>query len=164
MRKGFGLIEVLAAAIVLAFLMLGLNTLQKGNRDGVLRIRARDAASAIAQEIIDSLTAIGSARIQSGRWACANSGTGNNATLNSNLCRTHSFNGAAGNVTMPYSVMFEVKPKSDVNAVTEQTEYTKNTDEAKNILTYQFSKQIDVTVNWKFKDSDQSINMSTVIR
>jgi len=59
MKKGFGLLEVMIAAVVLGFLLVGLNLLQKGNRDAVLRIRTRDAAQIIAQNFIDSLSRLG---------------------------------------------------------------------------------------------------------
>ncbi|MCL2102153.1 MAG: hypothetical protein FWH22_10635, partial [Fibromonadales bacterium] len=66
MKKGFGIIEVVAAAVVLAFLLVGLNIMQKGNREAVLRIRARDAAQIVAQDFLDSLNRLGVSSVNTG--------------------------------------------------------------------------------------------------
>ena len=58
-RKGFGIVEVLVSAIVLGFLYLALLNLQVGNRKALLRIRGRDAAVEVAQQVLDSLQANG---------------------------------------------------------------------------------------------------------
>jgi len=142
-RKGFGLIEVLFAAVVLGFLIVGLTRLQMSNREGILRIRARDAANAIAQEIIDSLSALGPASVPA---------SGNDV-------RKRSFEGAAGNIEVPYTIKFTAEPEN----VVYQTEYTNSPNNSVN-LQHKFAKQIEIEVSWKFNKTDQSIKMSTVIR
>jgi len=142
-RKGFGLIEVLFAAVVLGFLIVGLTRLQMGNREGILRIRARDAANAIAQEIIDSLAARGPASVPA---------SGEDV-------RKRFFEGAAGNIEVPFTIKFTAQPE----IVEETTEFSKGNSAIN--LKHQLAKQIDITVSWEFKkNSTQSINMSTVIR
>ena len=54
-KRGFGIVEVLVAAAVLGFLYMAVLNLQSGNRDALLRIRGRDGATEVAQNIIDSL-------------------------------------------------------------------------------------------------------------
>jgi type II secretory pathway pseudopilin PulG len=55
--------EVLVATAVLGFLLAGLMILQRGNRDSLLRIRARDGANIVAQQAIDSLASLGIASV-----------------------------------------------------------------------------------------------------
>ncbi len=147
-KKGFGLLEVMIASVVLGFLLVGLNTMQKGNRESILRVRARDAASAIAQDAIDSLSTLGSAGVKDG-----------GCSLNQN-CPKRSFVGTAGEVKIEYKVDVKVNDNDEQKAKAE-TEYSKATGMA---VAHQFAKQIDVTVKWEFKNTPQSINVSSVIR
>jgi Tfp pilus assembly protein PilV len=160
-KKGFGLMEVLIAAVVLGFLVIGLNKLQLGNREGVLRVRARDAANTIAQDIIDSISRIGSAslKIEKRDGVCPPPND------KRDLCRQRTFEGEAGSIPVNYWIIVDVKEGAN-KSVNNQTEYTKNTSSTTNKLsvTHQIAKQIDVTVKWKFKDSDQSINVSSLIK
>ena len=64
-RKGFGIVEVLISAAVLGFLYLALLQLQLGNRQSLLRIRGRDGAVEVAQQVLDSLQSIGASGIKS---------------------------------------------------------------------------------------------------
>jgi len=148
-KQGFGLMEVVVAAVVLGFMLIGLNTLQKGNREGILRVRARDAASSIAQSTIDSIAALGSAMIIAG-------GTPDT------LPKTSFFESGAGEVKIDYKVVVNVTNDS-IQAVDNSTAYTRN-NSVHLKLDEKLAKNIDVTVSWKFKGSDQSINVSTVIR
>lgn len=149
-KQGFGLMEVVIAAVVLGFMLIGLNTLQKGNREGILRVRARDAANSIAQSTIDSLSALGSAMVK----------VPDTYILNPSPFRF--FDGGAGEVKIDYTVVVNVTNTS-IQAVDNSTAYTR--DNSVNLmLDEKLAKNIDVTVSWKFKNSDQSINVSTVIR
>ena len=65
-KKGFGIIEVLIAIAVLGFLYVALNHLQTGNRDTLLRIRGRDGAIEVAQQVVDSLSSLGISSLTSG--------------------------------------------------------------------------------------------------
>jgi hypothetical protein len=151
MKKGFGILEVLAASVVLAFMLLGLNALQKGNREGIIRVRARDTANTIAQEVIDSIAALGPATVVA---------TG----IPQNLPPiTRKFKGAVGEIELKYDVTVSVDTASVVNSTTSNYQ-TSNYMGSSNSNERIFAKNVDVTVEWKFKNSDQSINMSTLIR
>jgi len=57
--------------------------------------------------------------------------------------------------------------KEDIkNVVEDKTTYMKATNSAGNNLSvkHQTAKQIDVEVKWKFKNSNQSINVSSLIK
>jgi len=149
MKKGFGLIEVLFAAVVLGFLVVGLTRLQMGNREGILRIRARDVANTIAQDVMDSISTMGlAAKIEA-----------------KNLePRKHIFNSeTAGNTEVEYDVEFEVKKVEAEEAAKVETEFTKSAG-ASITLDHEAARQIDVKVSWKFKQMPQSISVSSVIR
>ena len=178
MKRGFGLMEVLVAAVVLGFLLVGLNTMQKGNRESVLRIRARDAASAVAQEVIDSISALGSARVA---VTTAPRKCPEPFDETHDLCRKRIFTGSASrqlkdtmNVTTQYSVTVEVKQDNSAaednpQIVNEETEFVKaikgTSDPFNSIgVEHSIAKQVDVTVEWKFKNSLQSINLSSIVR
>jgi len=149
-KSGFGILEVLIAAVVLGFMIIGVNALQSGNRESILRVRARDAANSIAQETIDSIGALGSAMVKEGIHVCQS-------------CKTRSFSGTGvGDVKIEYNVIVDVKQASALQGVDNSTAYTRAVSAFK--LKEEFAKQIDVTVNWKFKSSTQSINVSTVMR
>ncbi|MCL2102155.1 MAG: type II secretion system GspH family protein [Fibromonadales bacterium] len=163
MKKGFGLIEVLAAAVVLGFLLVGLATLQKGNRESILRVRARDAANVIAQEVIDSLSSLGSASVRGDVCSACEPDTApiDGCNYAEELCKQRIFEGQPAIIsTVNFRVTVDVTNEPEQLAKHE-TEYTRenNID-----INRQFAKQVDVTVNWDFKKSTQSINMSTVIR
>lgn len=172
LQRGFGLLEVVAAAVVLAFMLIGLNTLQKGNRESILRVRARDNANVIAQDIIDSLSAIGSASV------LANCYSSNPDKAPSSPCeedlglqRKRSFEGEVGNIPMLYDVTVDVRNEEDDDnnpnprIASYKTELTENqTGTEKIILKHQIAKHVDVTVNWKFKNSDQSIVVSSLLK
>ena len=158
MKHGFGLIEVIAAAVVLAFLLIGLNSVQKGNRESILRVRARDAANVVAQDIIDSLSALGSASVQAGIY--------------DDIQRKHVFTGTVASVTVPYTVKLDIK-EEDGQKVSNNTQYQNavaSSGPGGGVaagyldLTHQIAKQVEVTVNWKFKNSDQSIIVSALVR
>jgi len=163
-RNGFGLLEVMAAAVLLGFLIVGLTKLQTGNRESILRVRARDAASIIAQEVIDSISALGSASVKIGKRECSNNDT--------DLCRLRIFKGAAGDIAMNYKVMVDITEdqsqkvgnNSEPGYLT--SNYIKATSSSGDALKVErlFAKRLEVTVNWDFKKTTQSINMSTVIR
>jgi len=161
-RKGFGLLEVLAAAVVLAFLLIGLSTLQKGNREAILRVRARDAANVIAQEIIDSISSIGSASIategdKADRWC-------NDENLD--LCKHRIFKGEVGDIRVDYSAKVLISAdEQNQKAGIEETDFIKALGSSSGqSVSHQFAKKVDITIDWKFKDTPQSINVSSVIR
>jgi len=150
MKKGFGLLEVLAAAVVLGFLLVGLNTLQLGNREAILRIRARDAASDIAQEVIDSIR--GSASVAFGERNCEEG--------DEDLCRSRTFK----NATVDYKIKVKIDTTAAQRSEIETTGYARNDNPDRVKVEYQFAKQIDVTVKWLHRNTPQSINVSAVVR
>ena len=62
-KRGFGIVEALVAAAVLGFMYMAILHLQEGNHDALLRIRGRDGATEVAQNLIDSLGALGVASL-----------------------------------------------------------------------------------------------------
>jgi prepilin-type N-terminal cleavage/methylation domain-containing protein len=139
MKRGFGLLEVLVAAVVLAFLLVGLNTMQKGNREAVLRIRSRDAAQIIAQDFLDSLSRLGLSSI-----------VGDEIIEG----RVYEWKGQ-NNMTASLEYTIDAKI-TETNTVTEQSNLEN--------LTHTTSKKIDLTVSWPFKKSTQSISMSRIVK
>ena len=51
-KRGIGIMEVMVAALVLGLLYAAVSNLQKGNREALLRIRGRDGATEVAQNVI----------------------------------------------------------------------------------------------------------------
>ncbi|MDR0516649.1 MAG: type II secretion system GspH family protein [Fibromonadaceae bacterium] len=154
-KKGFGLMEVMAAAVVLGLLIVGLTRLQLGNREAILRVRVRDVANNIAQEVIDSIAAYG-IDVDDGLRECDNE--------NRDLCKHHDFEGDDGKIKsgVDFRVIVNVEPSSK----TTQTLKNNNSMLMPDLgdPEYNFAKNIDVTVKWNFRDSDQSINLSAVVR
>jgi type II secretory pathway pseudopilin PulG len=149
-HNGFGLIEVLAAAIVLGFLLVGLNLLQKGNRESVLRVRARDAANIIAQYVLDSLGSVGINAL------------GEAPIIIEEDTARYTFEGKAGKIEMPFYVHVENLPIIDADdfidsEISDDTYFAKADGK-------KFAKRIEITVSWDFKKSKQSIKMRKVVR
>jgi len=168
-RKGFGLLEVIAAAVVFAFMFIGLNILQKGNREGVLRVRARDAANVIAQDVIDSISALGFASIKTVKRPGKCPAPDNDK----DLCRTREFEGETGIVKVDYAITVDVTEDASQEVGNKDdrsnyltSDYIVATSSNSNAIKVErfFAKRVEVTVNWEFKKSPQSINVSAVIR
>jgi prepilin-type N-terminal cleavage/methylation domain-containing protein len=152
MKKGFGLLEVLIAAVVLGFLIVGLNKLQMGNRESVLRVRARDAANIIAQHVLDSLGSIGINSLAEGA----------NGVIIDNKPYKYTFEGKAGKVDMQCIVQVKSLSAAERNVFVDSTikdkTYFTETNGTK------FAKNLEATVSWDFKNSKQSIKVSKVVR
>jgi hypothetical protein len=162
--------EIIVAAMVLGILYMGVSNLQKGNREALLRIRGRDGAITVAQNVIDNLGATGLANFSDDRLLKNNDngklyvtdfppvGTKVNDTT---LQVTRTWLGLPGIIQNTMKVDYFV-----VVSVTPDTTY-----DAKTISLYRpdtifhtFAKSLDVKVGWKFKGADQSITVSGVIR
>lgn len=161
-KKGFGLIEVMAASVVLGFLIVGLLYLQMGNRESILRIRVRDAATNIAQEVIDSIAAEGVASITEG-----------SKSLEYPKKRIFKGSFAKENgheVPVEFNVVIEVKEADDIlQTADNESVYSKTFNESaspsdKIGSKHEFAKNVKVTVTWMSKNSPQSINLSSVVR
>jgi prepilin-type N-terminal cleavage/methylation domain-containing protein len=156
MKKGFGLLEVLVAAVVLGFLIVGLTQLQMGNREAILRIRARDAANIIAQHVLDSLGAVG---INLEDYA---SGT----KIIDKEGRDYAFGGKDDEKPTEFIVNVEYLPSPSSNS-DNFIDVDTDINEASPLISSsnnKFAKNLLATVSWKFKGSEQSIKMSRVVR
>ena len=152
MKKGFGLMEVMIAAVVLGFLVIGLNRLQAGNREAVLRVRTRDAAQIVAQNFIDGLSRQGVSSVGM---------TGNDGK---DTIVSYKWEGNNGKIVdeRPYTINYKINVVEDLNS-TERSNFTKN-DKAD--TTFSPAKKVDLKVKWTFKSKKDtlSINVSRVIK
>jgi len=142
MKKGFGLLEILVAAVVLGFLVIGLNSLQKGNRESVLRVRARDAANSVAQRVLDSIGSVGINSIK----AKAEANCGGKFLVYCEPNYEYSF----GNYIVEVELLNEERKSVDATYYAD--------------IQYDYAKSLEATISWKFKQSTQSIKMAKVVR
>ncbi len=146
-KKGFGIVEVLVSIAVLGFLYAALNHLQTGNRDALLRIRGRDGAIEVAQQVIDSLKSAGVKSLSDK----------DTAFVIPEISRT--WKGQPGivahDMTVKYSVAVNVFSDKDYEVLT-SSKYDN--------ISHIYAKRLLVTVEWPFKGSVQSINISGVVR
>jgi len=158
-KRGIGILEVMVAALVLGILYAAVSNLQKGNRDALLRIRGRDGATEVAQNIIDSLGALGLAKLSD--EALGVDGEGHIKPLDT-IRVSRSWSGQPGLVTntmtVNYKAIVTVTPDSVYRA--KASSLLLGTDSASHV----FAKRLDVKVTWPFKGSTQSITVSGVIR
>lgn len=154
-KAGFGITEILISAAVLGFLLVALNYLQSSNRDSVLRVRARDGAVAVAQEVIDELSAKGVASLQATRSA-------DGAAEPLVLEKSRQWKGTPGSLehtmTVNYTVRVNISEDSEYQN-TEQSNYV-----AANPIHHVYAKRLDVEVEWSHKGTPFSINVSSIVR
>lgn len=150
-KKGFGITEVLISAVVLGLLYMAILHMQTGNREALLRIRGRDGAIEVAQQVLDSLNRIGIASIPS------NSSSSTVINTIGPITRTWDRGDkvGGGQATIEYTPVVTVMPTG---------EYTAKSESNLEDVTHVYAKQVNVQVSWQFKGSTQSINMSTIIR
>ena len=149
-KKGFGITEVLISALVLGFLYLALLHMQVGNREALLRIRGRDGAIEVAQQVLDSLNRIGVASIQS---APTSSTSIELDKISRSWERGTKVGG--GKAVIEYTPVVTVSPTMDYVAKSESNFET---------VSHVYAKQVNVQVSWQFKGSTQTVNLSSVIR
>ena len=160
-KSGFGLIEVMAAALVLGFLLVGLNLLQKGNRETIIRVRARDAANIIAQHTLDSLGSIGINSLVAD----------NDGFIIANEPYIYHFKGK-GNIMaeITYTVQVQLLDANpgDVRSSMDSTLFTIANRTNPTVVDARerntFAKGLEATVSWPFKNTMQSIRMAKVVR
>lgn len=146
-KKGFGIMEVMVSILVLGFMYMALNQLQKSNDEAVHRLRCRDGAVQVAQEILDSLKSVGSAAIES---------KADDDTVLVLDQRTRSWErGLGGTTTVNYTPTLTVSKTAD---------YVAQSGSNYETVEHIYAKQVNVKVEWRFKGSNQSINVSGVIR
>lgn len=155
-KRGFGIVEVLIAAAVLGFLYVALLNLQGGSRDALLRIRGRDGATEVAQNIIDSLGALGVASLSDA--SVGTDGDGNLIPISiTNIERT--WKGQPGTIDHDMKVVYdaEVTVSPDADYMVQNSTLLQSTSHV-------YAKRLDVKVSWHFKNSVQTITVSGVIR
>jgi prepilin-type N-terminal cleavage/methylation domain-containing protein len=157
-KKGFGLIEVMAAAVVLGFMIVGLNMLQMGNRESILRVRTRDAANFVAQHVLDSLGTIGINSLVLDK--SNNKKVLFNGDKDDSLLYKYNFKGKnTGISSVEYTI--KVTLNDEGTKAPEGTTFTKvSGGDGTNV----YAKNLEANVSWKFKNSTQSIRMSKVVR
>lgn len=159
-KKGFGITEVLISAVVLGLLYMAILHMQTGNREALLRIRGRDGAIEVAQQVIDSLNRIGIASIPDPTSVASGDEhikEGNYVWEWDDISRSwdRGEKVGGGQSTIQYTPIVTVSPTTDYTATSES-----NLESVQHV----YAKQVNVQVSWQFKGSTQSINMSTVIR
>lgn len=158
-KRGIGILEVMVAALVLGILYAAVSNLQKGNRDALLRIRGRDGATEVAQNIIDSLGALGLAKLSDASLGLDDDGK---VKPLDTIRVSRSWEGQPGliqnTMTVNYKAIVTVTPDSIYKAKT--SSLLLGADSASHV----FAKRLDVKVTWPFKGSTQSITVSGVIR
>lgn len=161
-KRGFGIMEVMVAALVLGLLYAAVCQLQKGNRESLLRIRGRDGATEVAQNIIDELSARGVAYFTDDNMTPC----GENCLAMAVPSVTRTWKGQPGigsyDISITYDISIRVSSDTeDKYRAQESTLLSKNTAES---LSHVYAKRLDVTVSWPYKGSTQSITVSGVIR
>lgn len=160
-KRGVGIVEVLIAAAVLGFLYMAVLNLQSGNRDALLRIRGRDGATEVAQNIIDSLGALGLASLSDAKIGTDESGNLNPIIIN-DIERKWLGQPGAVNSSNTMTVLYdaEVTVSPDAEYMAKSSSLLLGTDSSEHV----YAKRLDVKVSWQFKSSTQSITVSGVIR
>lgn len=147
-KSGFGIAEILVSAAVLGFMIVALNLLQANNRDSILRIRTRDGAVEVAQQVIDSLSSVGVASLQA-------PADGGKITLN----KSRQWEGQPGviahTMTVDYTVRIGISDDADYQEQNASLYYTTK---------HVYAKKLDVEVEWTYKGTPHSINVSSIAR
>jgi len=146
-KKGFGIVEILVAAAVLGFMYMAILNLQGGNHDALLRIRGRDGAVEVAQQVLDSLKSVGVEAIPSKALT--------DTSFNVQNIDRKWARGLGDSATVTYS------PEVTVSAT---QNYTSTDASQYETIHHVYAKQVKVKVSWNFKGSTQSIEVSSVIR
>lgn len=156
-KRGFGIAEVLVAALVLGFLYLALLNMQKGNREALLRIRGRDGAVEVAQNIMDSLRTVGIA----GLTDCVKS---DDAEKNCEIKDTLGWDrGRFVGGDKIENNKARIIYTSEVT-FSPDAEYTAEAKSQYETVQHVYAKRALVKVSWPFKGSTQSIDIEGVIR
>lgn len=158
-KRGFGITEVLVAAAVLGFLYMAVLNMHSGNHDALIRIRGRDGATEVAQNLIDSLGALGLANLSDGNLEKDETGNIKPIIIDS-ILRT--WEGQPGTVTNTIRVYYkaEVSVSNDNEYKAKTSSMLLGTDSIEHV----YAKRLDVKVSWQFKSSTQSITVSGVVR
>jgi len=174
-KRGFGIMEVMVAALVLGLLYAAVCQLQKGNRDALIRIRGRDGATEVAQNVIDELNTRGVAYFtDENTISCgdncltlAKPDEGGNL-VKDDIQVTRTWKGQPGigsyDISVDYTVDVKVSSDNEPKYKTAATTQYLQAISSSSTVTHVFAKRVDVTVSWLYKGSTQSITVSGVIR
>ena len=158
-KRGIGIMEIVVAAMVLGILYMGVSNLQKGNREALLRIRGRDGAITVAQNIIDSLGSLGLANFTD--EALPKDDVGDIRWTLDTINTRRIWLGQPGllqdTMKVDYFAVVTISPDSVYKA--KATSLLRPDS-----ISHVFAKRLDVKVGWYFKGSEQSISVSGVIR
>lgn len=149
MKKGFGIVEVMVSIVVLGFMYVALSKLQGSNHDAFLRIRGRDGAVEVAQQVMEELRSKGLESIPSYTEATS---TYTLAPITRSWER-----GLGGTSTVSYTPTVTISPLAEENIATSKSNYAP-------AIQHVVARLVDVKIEWNFKGSVQSIDMSGVIR
>ena len=158
-KSGFGIVEVLIAAAVLGFLYMAVMNMHGGNHDALLRIRGRDGATEVAQNLIDSIGALGLASLSDDKLEKDEAGNIKPIKINS-IERTWEGQPGAVSNTMRVYYDAEIYVSNDNEFKTKGSSMLLGTDSIELV----YAKRLDVKVSWKFKNTTQSITVSGVVR
>ena len=145
-RKSFCIVASLVVVTVIG-LYMAIQDFRGENRDVLLRIRGRDGAVEVAQQVLDSLKSIGIESIPS---KALDDTTFDVHTIDRKWAR-----GLHDSATVTYSSQVTVAATSNNMSQTQVPFET---------ASHVYAKQVTVTVFWNFKGSTQSIEVSSVIR
>lgn len=145
-KKSFGIVVILVVVALLGFSYMAIQNLG-GNGDALLRIRGRDGAVEVAQQVLDSLKSVGVESIPSKALA--------DTTFNVQKINRKWARGLGDSATVTYSSQVTVAATSS-NSLQTPAPFE--------MASHIYAKQVTVTVFWNFKGSKQSIEVSSVIR
>ncbi len=160
--------EVVVAALVLGLLYTAVCNLQTGNREALLRIRGRDGATEVAQNVIDDLSAKGLASFV--EMNLTDNGDGTWSLPRQQIIRE--WKGQPGIVQHTIQVVYDVdvKVSGDDEYMAQAGSLLLSQNNANcsapgaNCASHVYAKRVNVTVSWPYKGSTQSISVSGVIR
>jgi len=164
-KSGFGIVEVLIAAAVLGFLYMAVLNLQSGNQDALLRIRGRDGATEVAQNLIDSLGSLGVGSLTDSHLTNCDDGADvycpcePGLTLPNKIIVSRTWKGQPGTIDHDMKVEYTATV-----TVSPDAEYKAQNTSLLSTTSHVYAKRVDVKVCWHFKSAKPSIIVSGVIR
>ena len=148
-------------------MLIGLNSLQTGNREGILRVRARDAANFVAQHVLDSISAAGIKAID--KTTSVKSTCSTPPTDDLIYCEPDYIYNFEGKPQLDKSTAgIKMETKYEVQVFVSNDPDTKMVSNGDSSLfagkSKTISQSVEAVVSWDFKKSRQSISMARVVR
>ena len=164
-KRGVGIMEALVASAVLGILLVALLNYQSNNRDALLRIRGRDGAVSVAHNVMDSLSAVGLASVDTaGQSRCVDEGLFTSVKCTGDDDEAMKISRQMEWVGTPGVVEHTMRVNYRVCVCIVSDGYVNNETSDFGNEAHEYAKRLDVTVQWPFKSSVQSISMTGVIR